>query len=398
MSLLGTIGGAGGGGRIAVYIRFGGTYNFTGTLCSYSGVYVLRENYIPLAPSGSIAAFHSWLANIPAVAGAGSGSIFFSHLNSTLILADNNPIILNVSYSNELSKINVVQSIELSRGYTDITSDIKYLDSLIVGNYVNSRISAGVFLNVTAIICSGQCSLLIEVEGTLTLPDSFIVSGIQLIVLGSLFGVRNLLMYDNSSISLAPTAVIAANDSTKITSAVELESLNVSQGSVFRILGGTKYQNLSFQITSTNIYVDDGGEITASAEGYEGADIPYYNTAASATVAGMTGIAQGNGGGHAGAGGGENVGINQGRGCAFAASSYGEGGGSNSVYNGGAGGGVLHFLVHDLLYIDGIISADGENCPGGAAGGGAGGSIWIRASAVYGAGINYHDGQCNQVI
>ncbi|MBK8231180.1 MAG: hypothetical protein IPK72_11445 [Candidatus Eisenbacteria bacterium] len=66
----------------------------------------------------------------------------------------------------------------------------------------------------------------------------------------------------------------------------------------------------------------------------------------------------------------------------------GSGGGRdvNSGYDGGKGGGAIHLIVGGELRVDGGFRSDGVDCSGLDAGGGAGGSIWVTAGSVTGAG------------
>ncbi|HND54605.1 MAG TPA: Ig-like domain-containing protein, partial [Pirellulaceae bacterium] len=68
----------------------------------------------------------------------------------------------------------------------------------------------------------------------------------------------------------------------------------------------------------------------------------------------------------------------------------GSGGGDNADNGpsgyGGAGGGALRLIVDDQLVVDGVVTADGASGVGGEQGGGAGGSVFITARNLGGAG------------
>ena len=106
---------------------------------------------------------------------------------------------------------------------------------------------------------------------------------------------------------------------------------------------------------------------------------------------GTNGSTNGGGGGYGGRGGNGNQG---GQGGATydvltlaMPESLGSGGGTGfSGALAGAGGGSLHLKVKGTLTVDGTISADGV-MGGTNAGGGSGGSIWIDAGSLEGAGI-----------
>lgn len=91
------------------------------------------------------------------------------------------------------------------------------------------------------------------------------------------------------------------------------------------------------------------------------------------------------GAGHGGNGG---SGANQPRvgtayGHVYEPSHFGCSGGGDG---GGRGGGIVNITVMDTLKIDGSISADGENARKLHAGGGSGGSIWIKTNVIQGYG------------
>ncbi len=97
------------------------------------------------------------------------------------------------------------------------------------------------------------------------------------------------------------------------------------------------------------------------------------------------------GGGYGGAGGSGPDGATGGKayGSTAAPTDVGSGGGLNpefGVNSGiGAGGGALQMSVDGTLTLDGQLSADGE--PGLASGGGSGGSLWLAARVLTGAGL-----------
>ncbi len=98
----------------------------------------------------------------------------------------------------------------------------------------------------------------------------------------------------------------------------------------------------------------------------------------------------GGGGGHAGYGG-MGAATNLARGGNYydnvsAPALPGSGGGGNPSYPGGAGGGVLLITVGNVLHLDGSIITDGERPLASAAGGGAGGSVWLTVGTLAGAG------------
>ncbi len=64
---------------------------------------------------------------------------------------------------------------------------------------------------------------------------------------------------------------------------------------------------------------------------------------------------------------------------------------SNSLYMnafvGGAGGGIIHLNVSDILHVEGRVSSNGESAPNlGYGGGGSGGSVLINTRILEGSG------------
>ncbi|MBS0198130.1 MAG: immunoglobulin domain-containing protein [Planctomycetes bacterium] len=127
--------------------------------------------------------------------------------------------------------------------------------------------------------------------------------------------------------------------------------------------------------------VNTNSRLTADFAGYYGSD---------PEGRGVDGRYAG-GGGHAGQGG-------VGRGESLGGDSYGSieqparfggcgGRDTDGDQYGGSGGGAIRLVVGGTLAVSGTISADGENSPGVDAGAGAGGSVWITASAVTGSGV-----------
>jgi hypothetical protein len=95
----------------------------------------------------------------------------------------------------------------------------------------------------------------------------------------------------------------------------------------------------------------------------------------------------GAGGSHAGTGG-DGSGIRGfGSTSAFdAPTDFGSGSTGNCCTAGVAGGGRIQLFANGSMTIDGNVLADGIGTSTGAAGGGAGGSVWLRASTITGAG------------
>lgn len=157
---------------------------------------------------------------------------------------------------------------------------------------------------------------------------------------------------------------------------------NLTIGSNCSLILLSNLSTLNLSVAS-NLTIQSGGSLNLDGAGY----------------AANTGISRGGlvGGTGASAGGGGHGGFGSAATNTFGGSSYdsimqptqpGSGGGSTTS-TGSAGGGALQLNVLGTLDNDGIISANGQNGvgtnqPGRA--GGAGGSLWVNAGTIFGAG------------
>jgi len=130
-----------------------------------------------------------------------------------------------------------------------------------------------------------------------------------------------------------------------------------------------------------DVTVESGASFFANGRGH---------SAATGPGAGITICDRAGGAGHGGAGGTGNTGAAGGNTYGDFAQpiTMGSGGGTDTCGGpmGGAGGGVLRLTIGGVLAVEGTISADGAS-PGGEAGGGAGGSVWIECAELNGLGV-----------
>ncbi len=153
---------------------------------------------------------------------------------------------------------------------------------------------------------------------------------------------------------------------------------------------GDRWIGSGVTITSAVIRVEVQGLVTASGQGYLG------TAAAGSGPGGGTGTRNDTGGGGGGGGYGGNGGnpespfIGGGPyGSITQPDALGSAGGAGYAGNGGAGGGAIH-VVAGALQLDGALAADGLDGQAsylGAAGGGAGGSLWIEVESLSGSGL-----------
>ncbi|MCK4500196.1 hypothetical protein KAU11_06835, partial [Candidatus Babeliales bacterium] len=178
----------------------------------------------------------------------------------------------------------------------------------------------------------------------------------------------------------------------------DIPALNIKSGGILTHQANSNTQVYVLNIIASNITIESGGLINATAKGYLGA----YRTGSSQ----HQGYGSGRGYGHDNGGGGAGYGGNGGSGAGAAGTAYGSvtqptdlgSGGGGGRYEsggyGGNGGGAIFINVSDTLTVDGSIIADGEKAPssGRAGGGGSGGSIWIDTNILAGSGTIAADG------
>ncbi|HXP62695.1 MAG TPA: hypothetical protein VN829_19505 [Dongiaceae bacterium] len=159
---------------------------------------------------------------------------------------------------------------------------------------------------------------------------------------------------------------------------------NLEVGSNSWLICSNSTQRFSLTVAS-NATIQAGGGISLDGQGSragQGAGAGGYSFEIAAGASG---------GGYGGAGGGGLYGVAGGKayGSTVAPVDLGSGGGPNteglSQSGSGAGGGALQMTVEGTLALDGRLSADGK--PGLAGGGGSGGSLWLAAHALTGAGL-----------
>lgn len=236
------------------------------------------------------------------------------------------------------------------------------------------------------------------------------VHGIEIIVSGVLAYIKNLTMHHKGQfwmlhggrtlgqvshnykfdfVRVQDTAIIHA-----VTSPVNDPGIIFTTKSV-SIEGGGLVRATRFTFVTENITIDSGGSLVADYLG--------YNTSHGTSGSGLhglinpgTGFYSRNGGSGAGHGGRGGRGYILG-GASYTGAAYGDmyepinfgsvgGTGMPPGDRGGNGGGVLWLNVTNILEIDGIIAANGENGPQNGAGGGSGGSIWIYCDTLAGRG------------
>lgn len=163
--------------------------------------------------------------------------------------------------------------------------------------------------------------------------------------------------------------------------ALRFERITVEPGGVLEVEGAGA-------LSADRIDVRGGGSIQADGTGEPGGRA----AAGAGQGGGATHRSSAGGGGHGGAGGAGTTAAGGGTyGLPDAPTDLGSGGGGNAdgfpEGRGGDGGGALRIFARDLLSIEGRVGADGDDATGEESGGGSGGSIWVTAGTIAGAGI-----------
>jgi hypothetical protein len=145
--------------------------------------------------------------------------------------------------------------------------------------------------------------------------------------------------------------------------------------------------NAGLYLTVTNnVEVEAGGAIDATGIGYGASLGP--GAGASQMTNYPYSYYSGSGAGHGGFGGNSSSQAPGGTGYGLTDQprEAGSGGGAGSG-SGGAGGGVVNLSAGGVVRVDGRLSADGLAGVNPHSGGGAGGSIWLKAQIISGAGV-----------
>ena len=241
---------------------------------------------------------------------------------------------------------------------------------------------------------------------------------------GSVVGPSVVTLKNGAHLSIYPNASWTKDNSSLITGFINISTLSIQDaGSTLTFIDSFQQQQYQSTLYVDTLFVGSGAYILAQGQGYHGAGkLVFASSEASAQGSPNTG----DGGFHAGVGGGsgdiengcyggyviKEVALMNGNattnitdcsstsraayfGNAFRPASSGAAGGSSSVSSGSRGGGVIRIIATQNVTINGELSASGASCSvGTAAGGGAGGSIWITTyNEINGAGkISAHGG------
>jgi len=196
------------------------------------------------------------------------------------------------------------------------------------------------------------------------------------------YSARSLLVTGGATLTIAGGSSLTVSETVIVTG----NSTILCQGKNTAAKVTNRWMGSGVTIVAGRVLVDTGSRISADGQGYNAQCGP---------GAGKESVYDGSGGSHGGYGGTRNpISAPAGRilyGSPFQPVDLGSGGGNAYASSGGRGGGAIHLSVTGTLTLDGEISARAGS-PTGAAGGGAGGSLWINCQTLTGNGRFVADG------
>ena len=316
-------GGGGGGGRMAVYYNGGGFTNFD--LCTVNGGSGYNAGAVGTALFLDAGATNLLVRTAHTIS-AGLQTYSKLLLATNAVLTVNSGAVLNVG--------------QLLGGSNAVVN--------VCGGQIACAGTVGVGPNGRLVLTNGA---------SLAAQDLVLTNGVICTVEGG------------SLLNVGGTLSVASN------AVVQCVGLNWNLGS----------NGVGVVIGASNVFVAEGGKITADGQGYGGE----LGLGKGGSITGV-----GGGGGYGGTGGsGYRTGYGSVSGgpvygTAVAPVDLGSGGGSG----GGAGGGAIRLEITNQLMLDGVISANGSTTVATYGGGGSGGSVYVRTRLLDGKGRLQADG------
>ena len=391
-------GGAGGGGRIAIYYTDIGTY--TGTINATGGKLISGAG----SPGGAGTIYLKDLmtgddtllitnagvnANAKTNLSVGTGSYDYRYLNISDAYITGETL--------RTARVTVLSSQVTSESAFDLPSNLTVLDgaNVQVNNTVNATvitIRAGSKARFNAAM---SVSRMLNMTGAnFSIFSSFRVLGDLNITQNSRLGTAANATFANATIDgsiLSTNQTVTAqrmdlkNTTWTMNQSATMTNLTLQNATILSPILS------SINITAAGIIIDSGSVINATGLGYRGGSAANTIGNGPGNSSGQSSVGSG-GASHGGAGG-----LGSGNGAAgtviygdlFAPVTYGSGSGGADAA-GGAGGGVIVLNATGTINVTGVISSDGaKGTPvtnSDAPGGGAGGSIWLVANAIVGSG------------
>ena len=242
------------------------------------------------------------------------------------------------------------------------------------------------------------CGYKIDVGAEIILPSELHIHGTETTINGMITGLRHLKVSKGTKVFFASTTQTALKENGTYIQISEpgnisLSSLTVKRDSEIefrRVTGFLRLTVSELTIKYKGIFYMNYGEIFSSYAKLDSKGLLHLdchgNMAENGPGAGRTilfkGSLIGQGAGHGGQGG---VDGGSPYGSVYKPNRFGSGGGNGSGY-GGRGGGKLYWEVAQSLELNGILSARGCDGKSGSAGGGSGGSIFIKTTNISGHG------------
>ena len=244
------------------------------------------------------------------------------------------------------------------------------------------------------------CSFIIDDKSEIIFPAEVYIHGTNSSISGTVTGVQDLYVESRAWIvfwSSANTALIENGTYTQITKAgnFRFDTVTVKRGGFLDFLKIVKILSIDcseIRVKYEGTLLMDHAKIHSTYSWIESRGVFHLNggghKAGRGPGAGTTLNNIGYGASHGGMGGGENIDrVAHSYGSVFAAKQKGSGGGSSMRGVGGRGGGVLFWSTSHYMELNGELNLQGMDATGIDAGGGSGGSLWIKTTNLTGHGI-----------
>lgn len=377
----GTRGGGGGGGRI--YLDLRGVNNFRGNFDARGGSGVKLSS----GSSGTI-----WL--LQNMNGLTTKTLILD--NKDIGLTERLQVILNEAISRyDFDVLHLLGSIVLK---PDHNMTVK---KLVANSQSTIRIDNGLIVDIdtNSHTTSPECSFHVAEDGELRLASATTFLGPDNQFSGTISGVIDMIIGEGRRTVLSASARTALFVDGKYTfkskrgeykfaslllkskAVVSFEKSNMKEVPlVFATLElryGSVLQGSWLNIQAVSIVIHSGAKIDLSGKGHLGCD---------GDGAGLFSHGYGQGGGHAGIGGGESDSGGAWYGDMVTPKLFGSGGCGYYATQGGKGGGYVNIRSSKNLVVDGSILVNGGDCKDFSCGGGSGGSIYIESGNLEGLG------------
>ncbi|RYH18582.1 hypothetical protein EON65_27070, partial [archaeon] len=411
-------GGAGSGGRIAIECErcFSGSHDaimgtFSGSIFAHAGREVVARSNEQLPVRGSFGySSTKWLQTMPMRGGA--GTVFVSVKQNSLDASPHNYLLIENNLKRDITIARCIDSsgllscnnasFVLSDGITAFNQSLLVVRETIIAQQSHLVIDSYTELNTTFLTMESSSSLIVSENASISFPYDLSLRQGTLNLYGSMVGATNITLSVGASLRLSPSATwqlladkgalpaynanaYAYSNLGYIPHLFHSGVITLMNESTISFMGGSDNVVNRAVLVCDDLIIDDASSsVSAYGEGYE--PLGLGETATSAATPFRIGQASGNitygdGGWHAGRGGGFYHSYPT-RGNAFFPVTFGAAGGSTYQALGSSGGGAIHIVASNSVVNNGIIEADGMDCStsvvSSSGGAGAGGSVWIN--------------------